>query len=78
MEIDFIANKGDKRYYIQSAYEISNEEKIRQELQSFRNVDDSFKKIIIQRIPTKPWYNEQGVLYMSIMDFLLNPDSLEI
>lgn len=78
LEIDFIANKGDKRYYIQSAYEISNEEKIRQELQSFRNVDDSFKKIIIQRIPTKPWYNEQGVLYMSIMDFLLNPDSLEI
>lgn len=78
LEIDFIANKGDKRYYIQSVYEISNEEKIRQELQSFRNVDDSFKKIIIQRIPTKPWYNEQGVLYMSIMDFLLNPDSLEI
>ena len=78
LEIDFIANKGDKRYYIQSAYEISNEEKIRQELQSFRNVDDSFKKIIIQRTPTKPWYNEQGVLYMSIMDFLLNPDSLEI
>lgn len=78
LEIDFIANKGDKRYYIQSAYEISNEEKIRQELQSFRNVDDSFKKIIIQRIPTKPWYNEQGVLFMSIMDFLLNPDSLEI
>lgn len=78
LEIDFIANKGDKRYYIQSAYEISNEEKIRQELQSFRNVDDSFKKIIIQRIPTKPWYNEQGVMYMSIMDFLLNPDSLEI
>ena len=78
LEIDFIANKGDKRYYIQSAYEISNEEKIRQELQSFRNVDDSFKKIIIQRIPTKPLYNEQGVLYMSIMDFLLNPDSLEI
>lgn len=78
LEIDFIANKGDKRYYIQSAYEISNEEKLKQELQSFRNVDDSFKKIIIQRTPTKPWYNEQGVLYMSIIDFLLNPDSLEI
>ena len=78
LEIDFIANKGDKRYYIQSAYEISNEEKLKQELQSFRNVDDSFKKIIIQRTPIKPWYNEQGVLYISIIDFLLNHNSLEI
>ena len=78
LEIDFIKNKCDKFYNNKTAYDISNEEKIRQELQSFRNVDDSFKKIIIQRIPTKPWYNEQGVLYMSIMDFLLNPDSLEI
>lgn len=78
LEIDFIANKGDKRYYIQSAYEISNEDKLKQELQSFRNTDDSFKKIIIQRTSTQPWYNEQGILYINIIDFLLDPNSLDI
>ena len=78
LEVDFIANKGDKRYYIQSAYEISNEEKMKQELQSFRNIDDSFRKIVIQRTATKPWFNDQGVLYMSVIDFLLNTDSLEM
>lgn len=78
LEVDFIANKGDKRYYIQSAYEISDEEKMKQELQSFRNIDDSFRKIVIQRTATKPWFNEQGVLYMSVIDFLLNTDSLEL
>ena len=77
LEVDFIANKGDKRYYIQSAYEIFNEEKMKQELQSFRNIDDSFRKIVIQRTPTKPWFNEQGVLFMNVIDFLLNADSIE-
>ena len=51
---------------------------MKQELQSFRNIDDSFRKIVIQRTATKPWFNDQGVLYMSVIDFLLNTDSLEL
>ena len=77
LEVDFIANKGDKRYYIQSALELSTEEKWNQEERSLLSISDSFKKIVIQRQMVEPWYNNHGVLCISVEDFLLNQDSLD-
>ncbi len=77
-EIDFIANLGSKRYYIQSAYDIPNEEKMIQETKSFDNTKDSFKKIIVVRKSMKPKRNEKGYLIIGIKEFLLDPNSLEI
>jgi predicted AAA+ superfamily ATPase len=77
LEVDFIANKGDKRYYIQSALELSTEEKWKQEEQSLLSISDSFKKIVIQRQMIEPWYNNHGILCISVEDFLLNQDSLD-
>ena len=77
LEVDFIANKGDKRYYIQSALELSTEEKWKQEERSLLSISDSFKKIVIQRQMVEPWYNNHGVLSISVEDFLLNQDSLD-
>ena len=77
LEVDFIANSGDRRYYIQSALELANEEKWIQEQQSLLNISDSFKKIIIQQQPVKPWHNNHGVLCIGVEDFLLHEDSLD-
>lgn len=77
LEIDFVANQGNKRYYIQSAYDIPDEDKMRQETQSFDKTNDSFKKIIIIEKNTKPRRNEKGYLIMGAKEFLLNPNSLE-
>jgi len=76
LEVDFVCNKGSKRYYIQSAYSIPNEEKRNQEIRPLRKIDDSFAKMIITKDPTPPRYDEYGILTMSIYDFLLNSDSL--
>lgn len=78
LEIDFIANQGNKRYYIQSAYDISNEEKMKQETKSLDNIDDSFKKIIVVRNSIKPRRNEKGYLIVGLKEFLLDPNSLEL
>lgn len=78
LEVDFVANKGSQRYYIQSAFEISSKEKMQQETYSFRNISDSFKKIIIQRQAVIPWHNEQGILNIGLFDFLLNPGSIDL
>ncbi len=77
VEVDFVCNLGSKRYYIQSAYSIPNEQKRNQEIRPFRRIDDSFKKIIITKdiIPTH--YDEYGILIMNIYDFLLDSQSLE-
>ena len=77
-EVDFVANLGSKRYYIQSAYDIPNEEKLSKELKSFDYIDDSFKKIIVVEKNIKPRRNEKGYLFLGLKDFLLNQDSLEI
>lgn len=77
-EIDFVANRGNQRYYIQSAYRMESEEKVEQERNSFRNVDDSFKKIIIVGHPILVERDNQGVTTMSIYDFLLKENSLEL
>lgn len=76
LEVDFVANSGDRRYYIQSALELPSQEKWAQEEQSLINISDSFKKIIIQRSSVEPWHNNHGVLCMGVEDFLLHPDSL--
>ena len=77
LEVDFVANKGSKRYYIQSAYMIPDETKREQEIRPFQKIDDSFKKIVITTHAPAPLYDDQGVLTMNIYDFLLNPDSLD-
>ena len=77
LEIDFVANQGNKRYYIQSAYYIPDEDKMRQETQSFDKTNDSFKKIIIIEKNMKPRRNEKGYLIIGVKEFLLNPNSLE-
>ncbi|MCK9235287.1 MAG: ATP-binding protein [Acholeplasmataceae bacterium] len=77
LEIDFIANKSDKRYYIQSAYQMPTEEKRNQEIRPFRAVDDSFKKILIVRNDFAPIFNdENGILHIGLLDFLSDPNSL--
>ena len=76
-EVDFVVNYADRRYYIQSAYSIPDEAKLTQETASFRNIDDSFKKIIITMDEVVPYRNEQGYLVIGLVDFLLNQDSIE-
>lgn len=78
LEIDFVANMGSKRYYIQSASSLPEAEKRAQEKASLINVNDSFKKIIIVKDVVKPLYDDNGILTMSIFDFLLNENSLEL
>lgn len=71
LEIDFVVNRHDQRLYIQSAYRIPDEERLEQELASFRNVQDGFRKILIEGDRYTTHYNEEGILVMSLYDFLL-------
>ena len=77
LEVDFIINRGNLRYYIQSAFAINSEEKKEQERNSLKRIDDSFKKIIIVRDNIVPRYYEYGIYYIGIRDFLLMDDFLE-
>lgn len=78
LEIDFVANKGSKRYYVQSAFAIPDQEKMNQEQKSLVQVGDSFRKIIVTGTNSPLWRNEQGITIMSIFDFLLNENSLDM
>jgi predicted AAA+ superfamily ATPase len=78
LEVDFVCNKGSKRFYIQSAFALPDKEKADQEQRSLINIRDGFKKIIITKDAVAPLYNEEGILIMSVYDFLLNPDSMDI
>lgn len=71
LEVDFVANKEDKRYYIQSAFALPDEQKLEQELASLKKINDSFKKIIITRDDIAPYHDDNGVLIIGLMDFLL-------
>ena len=77
LEVDFVVNQGSQRYYIQVAYDMTSEEKQTQEFNSFRNIPDSFKKIVIVNGTKKPWRNKEGFVIMGMKYFLLNADSLE-
>lgn len=75
-EVDFVANQGSQRYYIQSAFVMPTDAKERQESASLLNIDDSFKKIIIVKDHIKPKRNEAGIITIGLMDFLLKPELL--
>ncbi len=77
-EIDFVVNKGSKRYYIQSALSAEDPEKMETELRPFRHTKDFFKKIIVTQTQARPWTDEEGILHMGLYDFLLESDSLEL
>ena len=77
LEIDFVANKGNNKIYIQSALEMKTKQKVEQEQKSLLNVNDFFKKIIIVGDNIKKSRYENGIIIMSIYDFLLDPSSLE-
>ena len=71
LEVDFVVNKTDKRYYIQSALTVADEEKRKQEINSLNRIDDSYSKIVVVRDNVLPWTDEKGVQYIYIEDFLL-------
>ena len=77
-EVDFVCNQASKRYYLQSAFAIPNKEKMEQEQKSLVNIEDSFKKIIIVKDDINIWRNEKGVLIISLEEFLLNQNSLDL
>ena len=77
-EIDFVANQGSKRYYIQSAYSLPDADKMKQEKASLINVGDSFKKIIVVKDIMNVRRDENGITMMSVYDFLLQENSLEL
>jgi len=77
LEVDFVANRGSRRYYVQSAFAVPDLNKMNQEQASLIKIPDSFKKIIVVANEAPLWRNEQGITIMNIYDFLLNQDSLE-
>lgn len=78
LEVDFIANLGSKKYYIQSAYSLPSKDKLEQEKASLINIDDSFKKIIVVKDRIKPSLDEHGILTINLFDFLLDMNSLDL
>ncbi|MCD7797362.1 MAG: ATP-binding protein [Clostridiales bacterium] len=76
-EVDFVCNKGSKRYYIQSAFAIPDSDKMKQESKSLINIGDSFTKIIVVKDVVKPRYTPEGILVMSVYDFLLDRESVQ-
>jgi len=77
LEIDFACNKGSKRYYVQSAYSLPDEEKRAQEIRPFMKTEDSFKKIIVTNDVVPTTYDDHGILTMNLLDFLMDSESLE-
>ena len=78
LEVDFVCNLGNKRYYIQSALNLDTKEKTIQESRSLNNIGDSFKKIIVVKDNIKLWRTDDGIVIMGIQEFLLNKDSLDL
>ena len=78
LEIDFVANKGSKKYYIQSALTVSEEEKRQQEVRSLNRVGDSFKKIVVVKDSIIPWHDDNGILYIGIEQFLLEDNAIDL
>lgn len=78
LEIDFIANKGSKKYYVQSALTVADEEKREQEIRSLKRVGDSFKKIVVVKDNIIPWHDDNGILYIGIEQFLLDESAMDM
>ena len=75
-EVDFVVNRGSERYYIQSAFKMNDSSKEQQEKNSLESIDDSFRKIIVQKDYLKPKTDEDGIIRMGLMNFLLDDDVL--
>ena len=78
LEIDFVVNDGNNRYYIQSALNVFDEEKRLQEIRPYVNIADSYKKIVIVKENIIPWHDENGVLYIGIEKFLLDKNAINL
>ena len=78
LEVDFVANQGYKRYYIQVAQGLDDPGKEEQEKRSFKGISDGFKKVIIVRNALMPHYDNNGFLIIGLADFLLDPHSLDL
>ena len=78
LEIDFVANKGSKKYYIQSALNVADEKKREQEIRSLKRVGDSFKKIVVVKDNIIPWHDDDGILYIGIEQFLLDENAMDM
>lgn len=77
LEVDFVVNRGNSRYYIQSALSISDPQKKEQEIASLTRIPDSFSKIVVVKDYMKPWYDDHGILYVGIEQFLLDESILK-
>ena len=77
-EIDFVVNKGVKKYYIQSALTLDSSRKEQTELRPLLGVRDFFRKIIVTKSGMKPWLDEAGILHLGLYEFLLNPTALDL
>ena len=78
LEVDFVVNRGNQRFYIQSALSVSEPEKRMQEIASLIRIPDSFDKIVAVRDYIKPWKDENGILYIGVEQFLLDEESIYI
>lgn len=78
LEVDFICNQSDKRFYIQVALNLDTREKTIQEEKSLLNINDNFKKIIVVKDNILKWYTEEGILVIGLQEFLLNKNSLNL
>ena len=78
VEVDFVCNQFNKRYYIQSALSLPTREKTLQEERPLINIPDNFKKIIVVKEDKKPWITEEGILVIGLKEFLLDQDSLDL
>jgi predicted AAA+ superfamily ATPase len=76
-EVDFVCNRGSRRYYIQAAYALPTPEKVEQEQASLVNIGDSFKKIVVVRDPVVKRYNDDGILTLGVCEFLLDPTAID-
>ena len=77
LEIDFVVNSPSSRIYIQSALAIPDDKKMEQELAAFRNIPDSFRKVVITGGNYRPWYNDDGIMFIPLLDFLLDKNLLD-
>ena len=78
LEVDFVANKGSQRYYIQSAFAVNDDEKKEQEKASLKAIKDAFKRVVVLRDDIMPYHDENGFLIIGLIDFLLNPSILDL
>ena len=78
LEVDFVCNQGNQRYYIQSALRLPNKEKREQEVRSLKDINDSFKKFVVTEDMISRYLDDDGITYMNIFEFLLNDDSLRL